>query len=262
MFDLQKSWDKAAVLYNRQYKISTEIIHYGPLCPGEDRLKLMGSIGGLRAIDLGCGGGQNAIAMAKAGARVTAVDFSASQLKQAESLAGQHNVDINFTLSDVAAVPQLPDSLFDIALSACAMAFVKQIEQAFSEAYRILRPWGRFFLSVMHPFQYIVDGEEGSMYFNSPYPHISRLLKWSWDFPGKSIDFRHYLRPVSEYHNLLVDAGFIVKKILEPKATLKTPHLGISQEIMREYPYIARHLPITLIMVGEKPANKNGAIHE
>jgi ubiquinone/menaquinone biosynthesis C-methylase UbiE len=256
MFDLQKSWDKAAALYNRQYKISTEIIHYGPLCPGEDGLKLMGPIEGLRAIDLGCGGGQNAIALAKAGASVTAVDFSDSQLQQAENLAGRHNVDIDFVLSDVAEINPIPDSTFDIALSACAMAFVKRIGQAFAEAYRILKPGGRFFLSVMHPFQYIIDGEEGSMYFNSTYPHISRLLKWNWDFPGKSIDFRHYLRPVSEYHNLLVEAGFIVKKILEPKATLKTPHLGISQEIMREYPYIARHLPITLILVGEKPANK------
>lgn len=252
MFDLQKSWDKAAVLYNRQYKISTEIIHYGPLCPGEDRLKLMGSLDGLRALDLGCGGGQNAIAMAKAGASVTAVDFSSSQLRQAANLAGQHGVDIDFVQSDVASIPQLPDASFDMALSACAMAFVKEIERAFAEAYRLLKPGARFFLSVMHPFQYIIDGEEGSMYFNSTYPHISRLLKWSWDFPGKSIDFRHYLRPVSEYHNLLVDAGFNVKRVLEPKATLKTPHLGISQEIMREYPYIASHLPITLIMVAEK----------
>lgn len=260
MFDLQKSWNRAAALYNRTYKITTDTIHYGPLCPGENKLQLIGEIKGLKMIDLGCGGGQNAVAMAKGGAGVTGVDFSENQLLQAKALAKKENVAIEFIHSDIASMPQLADSSFDIALSACALAFVKQIEGAVAEAYRLLKPNGRFLLSVMHPMQYIIDGEEGAMYFNSTYPFASRLLKWTWDFPGsqkatepgKSIEFRHYLRSVSEYHNLMVAAGFRVRKIMEPRPTLNTPHLGISKEIMKEYPYIAKHLPITLILVAEK----------
>jgi ubiquinone/menaquinone biosynthesis C-methylase UbiE len=258
MLDIKMSWDKIASLYNRKYLIKTDTVHYGPLCPGEDKLHLLGRIAGLKAVDLGCGGGQNAIAMATMGALVTAVDFSVNQLAEAETLARREAVSIEFVNSDMTHLPALKPEAFDIVLSACAMAFVRKLGAALAESYRILKNGGKFVMSVMHPLQYILDGEKGRMYFNSAFPFNPRLLKWSWDFPEKSVNFEHYLRSVSEYHNCLVEAGFVVKRILEPKPTLKTPHIGFSKEIMKEYPYVARHLPIVLIIVSEKPASTDG----
>ncbi|MCP4582961.1 MAG: class I SAM-dependent methyltransferase [candidate division Zixibacteria bacterium] len=253
MPDVKRSWDKVARLYSHIYIIKTNTIHYGPLCPGENRLGLLGDISGLHAIDLGCGAGQNAVAMAKAGAVVTGVDFSANQLGEARKLADKFNVSIKLVNKDISNLAALKSGDFDIAISACAMAFVKDLKRALVEAFRILKTGGRFVLSVMHPVQYIIDGDERSVHFNSTYPFVPRLLKSSWDFENESVKFQHYLRSVSEYHNYLADTGFAVKKILEPKPTLKTPHLGFSREIMNEYPYIARHLPITLIFLAVKP---------
>ena len=105
----------------------------------------------------------------------------------------------------------------------------------------------------MHPMQYIIDGVEGNMYFNSKYPFSPRLLKWRWDFEDRPLRFQHYLRSVAYYHNSLTRAGFIIDRLLEPKPTLKTPHIDFSREMMREYPYIAGHLPITLIFRSIKP---------
>jgi ubiquinone/menaquinone biosynthesis C-methylase UbiE len=252
MLDIRKSWDKIAELYRESYLIEPDFVHYGPLCPGENKLNLLGDIAGLRCIDLGCGAGQNVVAMAKAGADTTGVDFSSKQLAQAEDLARREKVNINLIDSNIEAIPSLGNSLFDLALSACAIAFVKKLDLALAEIYRILKPGGRFVLSVMHPMQYIIDGEEGTMYFNSAYPFSARVLKWSWDFPGKSIPFQHYLRSISDYHNALVKAGFTVKRIVEPEPTLESPHRGLSEEIMKEYPYIAKHLPITLIFLAGK----------
>jgi SAM-dependent methyltransferase len=253
MPDVKTAWDRIASLYCQKYPININNVHYGPLCPGENKLRLLGNIAKLKAVDLGCGVGQNAIALAKSGAKVTAVDFSSNQLFEAKKLAAQENVSIEFINCDLVNLSILKDEAFDISISACAMAFVRNIQAAFSEAYHILKAGGRFIVSVMHPLQYILDGEEGSMYFNSTFPFNPRLIKWNWDFPNKSVKFQHYLRSIAEYHNCLCDAGFIVKKILEPKPTLKTPHIGFSKEIMNEYPYIARHLPITLIFVALKP---------
>jgi ubiquinone/menaquinone biosynthesis C-methylase UbiE len=249
MLDIKKSWDKIAGLYRDSYPIDPDIIHYGPLCPGENKLNLLGNISGLKAIDLGCGGGQNVVAMAKAGVFACGVDFSERQLIHARNLAAKKKVDVEWINGDVTALPMLKDSSFDLAFTACAFAFVKRLDLALNEAYRIVRPGGRFVLAVMHPMQYIIDGDEGTMYFNSTYPFSPRVLKWTWDFPEKSIWFQHYLRSISEYHNCLAEAGFTVRKIIEPKPTLNTPHLGISKEIMKEYPYIAEHLPITLIFL-------------
>lgn len=259
MADVKSAWNKIASLYRKNYPVSVNTVHYGPLCPGEDRLQLLGNVSGLKVIELGCGAAQNSVYLAKAGAVVTGVDFASAQLKEAASLANKHNVHLELIESDVTAMLALGEATFDLALSACAMAFVPDIDAAFSEVFRVLKPGGRFVLSVMHPTQYIIDGEEDRMYFNSAYPFRPRLLRWSWDFsagprrPGKSVRLQHYLRSVAEYHNTLVGAGFVGVRMLEPKPTLKTPHLGISKEIMREYPYIARHLPITLIFVSVRP---------
>jgi ubiquinone/menaquinone biosynthesis C-methylase UbiE len=262
MLDIEKSWDKIAHLYRKRYLIKSETVHYGPLCPGEDKLCLLGDVTGLRAIDLGCGAGQNAIALAKSGADVTAVDFSSNQLAEAESLARDEGVHIEFVNGDVTDLSFVVDNTFDLAISACTMAFVGDIKAAFLETYRILKTGGIFALSVMHPVQYILDGDKGHMYFNSSFPFSPRLLKWSWDFDGISVKFQNHLRSIADYHNTLTDAGFEVKKLLEPKPTLKTPHLGFSREIMCEYPYIANHLPVTLIFVAVKPSlYKRGKDH-
>ena len=254
MVDVKKSWNKIAALYKKRYEISTEEVHFGPLCPGENTLRLLGDIKGKRVIDLGCGSGQNAVALAKIGVDVTAVDFSNAQIKECKSLAEKHKLKINGVTSDLENLSKVKSSSFDLAISACAIAYVKNINKAFKEAYRILKPGGRFILSDMNPLQYIIDENDHGVEFNAKYPYKPLLIKWDWEFDDLKTapDFKHYVRPISQYFNTLTGAGFAVSKILEPESTLNTPHLGFSEEIMDEYPYIAKHIPITFIIVAEK----------
>ena len=252
--NVRKSWDTIAPHYRTRYEISTEIVHYGPLCPGEDKLRLLGGLSGKNVIDLGCGCGQNAIALAKMGARVTGVDFSDGQIAQAQELAAVHNQPIDFRTGDIGDLSSFPDSGFDIAISACAISFVENIGSVFKETFRILKPGGVFVLSDMNPLQYILDENGSGVEFNHPYPFSPILLKWGWEFEKLSNTprFQHFVRSISEYFNVITDSGFTVSKILEPRPTLDTPHLGFSKEIMEEYKYIADHIPITFIMVCRK----------
>jgi hypothetical protein len=144
-------------------------------------------------------------------------------------------------------------------ISACAIAFVKEIDLVFAEAFRVLKQGSTFVLSDMHPLQYIFDEIKGGVRFNNPYPFSPILLKWRWDFQpsdkaGRALDvpFQHYVRSLSYYQNTLIDAGFRIEKTLEPKATRISPHKGFSSEIWSEYRYIAQHLPITYIIVARK----------
>jgi ubiquinone/menaquinone biosynthesis C-methylase UbiE len=256
VIDVKKSWNKIARHYVRHYRISDKIIHYGPLCPGEDKLRLLGNLRGKKVLDLGCGAGQNAIAIARKGARVRAIDFSETQIAQARKLAGQKRLNVNFTVGNISGALPFPDSHFDLIISACAIAFIKNIDPVFREVYRTLKDSGKFILSDMHPLQYIIDEDNDRLTFNHPFPHKPILLKWSWDFntcAGSRTPlrarFQHYVRSLSEYHNSLNRAGFVIEKMLEPKSTLNTPHIGFSREIWKEYRYIASHLPITFIMI-------------
>jgi ubiquinone/menaquinone biosynthesis C-methylase UbiE len=252
--DLKKSWDKIAELYNDRYAISCDVVHYGPLCPGEDKLNLLGNISGKKVMDLGCGGGQNSVALAKMGADVTALDLSSEQINQAERLASDHEVSINFKQADISTLSFIEDRSFDMAISACSISYLENIDAVFRETYRILKPNSRFILSDMNPLQYLLDETESGLVFNDKFYQRSLRINWTWEF--KELDhaprFRHYVRMISDYVNSLSDAGFDIKKILEPQSTMDTPHRGFSEEIMKEYPYIAKHIPITFVIVCEK----------
>ena len=259
VIDIRKSWDKIAMRYVKRYGISTDVVHYGPLCPGENILGLLGDIAGQKVLDLGCGCGQNSIALARLGASVTGVDFSRGQLEQAKVMAAEDDFEIDFMQSDITSLVQFDNDSFDLVLSACAIGFVENINAAFGEAFRVLKPGGAFILSDMHPLQYILDETGEGVVFNHRYPFAPILLKWRWDFDAEnreqqlSAGFQNYVRSLSDYHNALADAGFVVTKILEPEPTLNTPHYDFSREIWNEYRYIAEHLPITFIMKCRKP---------
>ena len=66
--------------YQAETFISLSDVHYAPLCPGERELSILGDVGGLRTLELACGAAQNSIALAKWGARATALDLSERQL--------------------------------------------------------------------------------------------------------------------------------------------------------------------------------------
>ena len=255
---IRRSWNMISGHYVRSYPISDSIIHFGPLCPGEDKLKILGNIRGKRVLELGCGAGQNSVALSRAGAIVTAVDFAEAQLEKGRLLAFKNDMNIEFIAGDISDLSQFKKNGFDIAFSACSISFIKNIEKTFSEIHRVVKPDGRLILSDMHPLQYILDEIEGGVTFNHRFPYKPITMRWSWDFEARnghkslSAGFKHYVRSLSYFHNALVDAGFAVSRILEPKSTRQTPHRGFSREIWREYKYIAEHLPITYIMVCER----------
>ena len=67
---IRAGWDAMSDWYQSESRISVDDVHYGPLCPGEKELQIIGDVQGLRALELACGAAQNSIALAKWGASV------------------------------------------------------------------------------------------------------------------------------------------------------------------------------------------------
>lgn len=66
-----------------------------------------------RAIDLGCGEGDNAIFLARQGFDVTAVDFAPSGIAKAKAKARKAGVDIDFVVDDLTRLSKV-DGQFDV----------------------------------------------------------------------------------------------------------------------------------------------------
>lgn len=102
--------------------------------------------GGERVLDLGCGAGHTALALAPRAAAVVAVDVTPEMLAVATELAAQRGVtNVTFRQADVAALP-LSDAGFDVVVTRFSAHHWAAPEQALAEARRALRPGGRFLM--------------------------------------------------------------------------------------------------------------------
>jgi ubiquinone/menaquinone biosynthesis C-methylase UbiE len=205
----------------------------------EDDLHVLGDVRGKRAIVLGCGGGQDCVALAKMGAVAVGVDSSPEQLKYARRFAAGHDAaNASFVDADVEDLSRFDDASFDLAVSIHVFDYVERIEAALAEAARVLKPGGLFAIAIKHPFDVIIDG-------GPPYRIASSYWAdrrdWTWEFKsGRSARFRLYQRTMSRWLDLLAGAGFVLERLYEPREdTLRgADDDELDNEWLRRLPYV------------------------
>ena len=106
--EIKEWWNEASEYYQTELNdTKPETVRYGPFGSTERKLKLIGRVKGKRVLEVGCGGGQCSIALAKAGAECTGIDISDKQLEYARSLAKKNDVRIEFIRSSFADISKL-----------------------------------------------------------------------------------------------------------------------------------------------------------
>ena len=93
--NIAEHWNLIAIEYQKSRNVSLDDVEYAPGYARESELNLLGDVKGKRVIELGCGGGENSIILAKKGAICTGVDISSEQLKYAKNLIKEHKVEFN-----------------------------------------------------------------------------------------------------------------------------------------------------------------------
>jgi SAM-dependent methyltransferase len=105
---------------------------------------------GTEVLDVAAGSGNPAIAVAQAGALVTALDLAPSLLEIGRRRAREAGVDIDFVEGDAEALP-FDDESFDVALSVVGVQFAPRHEVVARELARVVRPGGRIVLCSWTP---------------------------------------------------------------------------------------------------------------
>ena len=117
----------------------------------------LGNVDGCDVVDLGCGTGRHTEWLARAGARVTAVDFSEKMLERARSKVPV--ADVRFVVHDLHDPLPLEDASFDAVVSGLVLEHLRDLDGFFREAHRVLRPRGRAVVSAMHPAMFLRDSQ-------------------------------------------------------------------------------------------------------
>lgn len=105
-------------------------------------IKKLGSLKGLKILELGCGAGESSIYFAKQGAQVVATDISQGMLDVVQSLAKAHHVIVE-TKQAYSHKIDFEENTFDIVYAANLLHHV-DLELTLKEVVRVLKPGGKF----------------------------------------------------------------------------------------------------------------------
>lgn len=217
----EESWDRLAEHYQSSRRISLINYHYNAYGPGDNELGIIGDVKGLDVLEVGCGGGQNSIVLARKGARsVVGIDQSTKQLEHAQALAQREGVEVRFIKSDMEDMSVLEDASFDLIASTHAMNYAFDIDAVFRECARLLRPRGRLVTCLNHPL-WIVLGEALEQ------KDLTKMVDyydgfediWDWeDHNGEKIaTFQSSSWRLEHIINGLISAGFSIEQVAEPR---------------------------------------------
>ncbi len=244
--DVKKYWEENAENWTKLSRMGYDI--YRDYINTPEFFKILPKISGLKGLDIGCGEGYNTRIAADRGAKMTAVDISNIFIKNAIELEMKHPRGIKYQVANGINLP-FENETFDFVMSTMSFMDMKESEQSFKEAYRVLKNAGFFQFSITHPcfnssfLERIKDNDNKNLkgfvignYFNENQEDIEE-----WIFSAAPVDITKNMRKfrvprfhktLSNWLNTLINIGFTLERFSEPypdaKALEKYPNLKSS----------------------------------
>ena len=200
-------------------------------------LAMLPDVAGLTGLDIGCGEGHNTRLVAARGARMTGIDIAekfigfAAESEEAEPLG---------VVYKVASAVELPfdDETFDFATAFMSLMDIAENDIALSEAHRVLKAGGFLQFSISHPCTCTShrrnlrtdDGKTYALELGGYYDFEDGKIE-EWIFGAAPPEARegfekfrvpYFDRTISEWFNTIVDVGFLLERVAEPRADDET----------------------------------------
>jgi 2-polyprenyl-6-hydroxyphenyl methylase/3-demethylubiquinone-9 3-methyltransferase len=115
-----------------------------------DYIAARSALAGARVLDVGCGGGLLAEALAHQGAKVTGIDLAPAMIETARLHAAESGLDIAYRLQDAGVLADSSEARFDVV---CCMEMLEHVPDAgafVGVLAKLVRPGGSLFVSTLN----------------------------------------------------------------------------------------------------------------
>ncbi|WP_372967186.1 class I SAM-dependent methyltransferase [Microbacterium sp.] len=147
--------------------------------PVLSRLLPSGSLTGLDLCHLQCHIGTDTISLARAGATVTGVDFSAPALAVAAELASRSGTEATWVETDVLDARNAVSGDFDVVYTSIGtITWLADLDRWAAQIVGLLRPGGTFFIRDGHPALYALDEDAPTLTTRYAYFGDGRAQHW------------------------------------------------------------------------------------
>ena len=190
---------------------------------------MMPDLQGKRVLDLGCGFGEHCKRFVECGAeKVVGIDISEKMLEVAKAENADPKITyINMPMEELA---QLQEQ-FDVVISSLAFHYVEDFEGVIRNIHSLLEENGVFIFSQENPLNTCHSGGDRWTRDENGNKLYMNLANYGVEGERESVWFvdnvKKYHRTFSTIANTLIDAGFIIEKMIEPLPT---------EELLEKYP--------------------------
>ena len=258
--DVGSYWDENAKAWTELVRAGYD--HYRDGLNTPAFLAMLPEVDGLVGLDLGCGEGHNTRLLAAIGARMTGIDISPAFVRHAREAEETQPAGIRYEAASAVDLP-FEDASFAFVTAFMSLMDIPETERVLAEIFRVLRPCGFLQFSISHPcfetpHRKTLRDESGRAYAREVGDYFRKLdgEVEEWIFSAVPPEVRagtptfrvpRFTRTLSEWLNLLIDTGFVLERLGEPRP---------SDEAVRERPRLqsAQVVAFFLHVRARKPA--------
>jgi RimJ/RimL family protein N-acetyltransferase/SAM-dependent methyltransferase len=172
---------------------------------------------GMRVLDVACGHGRASRGLARLGAAVVGVDLSADLIASARAREDVDRFGITYHVADVTRSEQWWNGVtFDGAVCEMAIMDIEDLPGTIGAVAHTVRHDGWFVISMVHPCFPGNDAGLSSWPPDATYFHEGRWTSTDHNPDGVRIRAGSSHRTISTYLNGLIDAGFVIERLVEP----------------------------------------------
>jgi len=222
----RRRWDELARLHPGTdfYRYHLDRIRAGGTSLQPFEIEQVGDVSGKSLLHLQSHIGTETVSWAKLGARVTAVDFSASALEHVGRLAAELGQSVRCVESNVYDLPAVVDDTFDVVYTSWGvLGWMPDLPAWAAVVSKMVRPGGIFYLAEFHPVMWLFDETSEELRMRYSYFQDEPFVEEAdGSYADRDAKLEHRTSYGFEY-----PLGKVVTALIEQ---------GLRVEFLREYP--------------------------